>query len=75
MRNVIPFPTVKEKLNVEKIGNPTDFLITKSFEFTCPHCKTKAKFEQENIVFKRLTFYCGGCGSLHTVVNPAFREK
>lgn len=78
MRNVIPFPNknaqkrktlIKEK---DILSNRKDFLILKEFEFTCPHCETVGKFKQENIVFKRIQLYCGGCGNAHTITNPAF---
>lgn len=78
MGKVVPFPAVKEKLKVEKtdiVSNPHDYLVTKTFEFTCPNCKTRAKFDQKNIVFKKLQFYCGGCGFPHTVCNPALKDR
>lgn len=78
MRNVIPFPKSVRKnqpLKVDKAVNPSDLLIIKDFEFTCPNCKTISKFEQSNMFFKIIKFYCGGCGNPHTVVNPALKDR
>jgi hypothetical protein len=45
------------------------------WEFSCPKCKTKTKFECTNMVFKMLEFYCSSCGSYFKVINPAFSNK
>ena len=43
--------------------------------FTCPHCQTRALLTGDNIIFRSLDFYCGGCGSLHRIQNPAFCQQ
>lgn len=76
MKNVVSFPGIaqKQKLLPEPLSNHKNYLVIKDFEFTCPHCKTTSSFEQTNLIFKRLQFYCGGCGQMHLVANPAFRN-
>lgn len=76
MKNVVSFPGTaqKKKLLPEPLAAPGKFLITREFEFTCPHCKTTSNFEQKNLIFKRLQFYCGECGAMHLVSNPALNK-
>lgn len=73
MKNIVSFPGLAQKKTVypSKLGDTRDFLILKEFDFSCPHCKTVSKFETNNLIFKRLQFYCGGCGTAHVVTNPA----
>ena len=77
MKNLVSFPGVAQKKTVypETVRDTRDFLILKEFEFSCPHCKSKSKFETNGMIFKRLQFYCGGCGTSHIVSNPALGKK
>jgi transcription elongation factor Elf1 len=43
-----------------------------SWSFTCPRCAAATKFESKNMIFRVIDFYCGSCGILHRVTNPAF---
>jgi hypothetical protein len=52
-----------------------DQLCVGPWEFSCPKCKTRTKFDCTNMVFKMLEFYCSICGSYFKVVNPAFSNK
>jgi len=73
MKNLVSFPGLNQKKTVypSEIRDTRDFLILKEFDFSYPHCKTVSKFETNSLIFKRLQFYCGGCGTAHIVTNPA----
>ena len=75
MGKLLPFPTACDNHKLETTPNKSDYLIIKTFNYTCPNCKTKSTFNQENMIFKRIHFYCGGCGQPHVVINPALKEK
>jgi len=49
-----------------------DQLCVGPWEFSCPKCKTKTKFDCSNMIFKSLDFYCSSCGSFFKVINPVF---
>lgn len=76
MKNLVSFPGIAQKKTVYPmtIRDTRDFLILKEFEFSCPHCKQSSKFETNGMIFKRLQFYCGGCGQMHLVSNPGLNK-
>ncbi len=81
MKNIIPFPNKYAQKRTKNITEKnilidnTDYLVIKNFEFTCPHCETVGKIIQEKIIFKKIQFYCAGCGNSHLITNPAFGKK
>jgi Zn finger protein HypA/HybF involved in hydrogenase expression len=52
-----------------------DQLCVGPWEFSCPKCKSKTKFDCSNMIFKSLDFYCASCGSFFKVINPVFSNK
>lgn len=73
MKNVITFPGTAQKKNTP-VKQEKSYLIISDFDFTCPVCKIKSKFEQKNLIFRKIEFFCSGCGQLHTVSNPGFNK-
>jgi hypothetical protein len=56
----------------EQIKEPNNSLLLDKWTFTCPHCFCKSYFHAEEIIFRKIEFYCKKCGTLHRVTNPAF---
>jgi hypothetical protein len=52
--------------NVIHLGN---------WRFTCTNCSTISVFKSEQMIFRNIEFYCGKCGRLHRVSNPAFSDS
>lgn len=78
--SVIQFPHGAEAVKrgkqpaVTPLDTPHNRLHLGPVAFTCPHCQTRALLTGENMIFRTLDFYCGGCGVLHRMVNPAFGQ-
>jgi hypothetical protein len=73
MKNVISFPGSAQK-TPKTVKQEGPYLILSEFDFTCPVCKIRSKFEQKNLIFKRIEFFCSGCGNCHSVTNPGFSK-
>jgi hypothetical protein len=75
--DLIQFPSSAQNKTrkAEKVVNsdgPHTHLYLGNWSYTCTSCYSKVEFETSTMVFRKLEFYCGGCGTMHTIVNPAF---
>lgn len=73
---VIRFPKAANKSILEiKTHNKeisSDRIHLGAFQYTCYNCKEVIYFHPENMIFKKIEFYCSSCGTHHKVSNPAF---
>ena len=78
--NIIEFPKelseLRNSINSQlKLSIPDvsySKIITGDWSYTCPSCSDKISFSSTNMIFRSIDIYCGSCGHLHRVANPAF---
>lgn len=78
--NIIDFPKELSEIRKSKnsqldITSPNvthSKIITGDWSYTCPSCGEKISFSSINMIFRSIDLYCGICGNLHRVTNPAF---
>lgn len=66
---------LKSKNSQLKLSSPDvsySKIITGDWSYTCPYCDGTIEFSSSNMIFRTLELYCGTCGNLHRVSNPAF---
>lgn len=79
--SVIRFPHAVQNrknqlaLKMEPVDSIHDRIQLGPWTFTCTRCDTKTEFNTSGMIFKQIEFYCGSCGNLHRVTNPAFSSK
>lgn len=74
---IIEFPNYKqipkqEHLEINNINDKHSKLITGEWTYSCPSCDTKINFSSDGMIFRLIETFCGSCGHLHRIVNPAF---
>lgn len=77
---ILEFPNAKqlpkqEDLEVNSINEKYSKLVTGEWSYNCPSCDTKISFSSEGMVFRLIETFCGNCGHLHRIVNPAFSKE
>lgn len=68
MNNIIDFKNKNE-------NKKHDYLIIKTFKFTCPNCNNKFDFNCNGMIFKTIELFCNSCGTKHKVSNPGFKNE
>jgi hypothetical protein len=79
MSNVIHFPNAVQasrgalSLDGHVVKAPEgEKLLFGPWSYTCHKCSAQTTFQSENMIFRKIEFYCSSCGTCHKVVNPAF---
>lgn len=75
--NIIKFPRKNNKIVrlTAKKENTDNGVSIGPFKFKCSICSTDTSFSSENMLFKKIEFFCCSCGAKFEVTNPAFTKN
>jgi hypothetical protein len=85
LADIIPFPKSQKASKPKSRLKLTDVLVDRladtdrhlkygQVNFTCPDCKHTSSFDFNQLIFKAVSFFCGGCGHGYTITNPIFEN-
>ncbi|AXH72522.1 MAG: lysine biosynthesis protein [Caudoviricetes sp.] len=74
---IIEFPKVNQlprndELTVASVDATYSKILMGDWTYSCPNCNTKISFTSNGMIFRIIETFCGSCGHLHRIVNPAF---